>query len=1028
MTQYDLNLRDYWRILRKRKWLVGLITLAFGAMAFAFAEFQRPEPIYQATAVVKFERTTTLVGLMVESIAISPGDNMATQAAVVRSFSVLERAAKILGLIPPDTEPEIIKQNPRYIQLVSDLRAQVTAAPEENTTLIDITVKGADAAQVTRATNAVAQAYQEENKATRNRQIHEARRFIEEQLGQISERLRVAEDGIRALKERRGFVSLPEETTALLARLSILESESEKVRQTQQETVSQIQALQDPQVVAGTVPPRIFTDAGDPTIAKLNATLLDLGVERENLLATLTPAHPQIQELNARIANTRENLTRELRLKVQTFQGRGADLRRQMQQVQQQQRMLPDLVLQNAQLQRDMTINENLLTQLRSKYQEVQIKEKEQVEEVSLVRPATQPAGPTNPPQTSGKGIVGILIGLTIGLVLAFVLESLDTSIGTIQDVESYLEVPVLGLIPNIDAAKDPSLGPQGNEEEDPLGKLRPFLICLLSPRSTLAESYRAFRTNVEFLSLEKNVKTVSLTSASLMEGKTTTAINLAITLAQMGKNTLLVEADLRKPFLHHAFGITRDPGLAEVIVGNKDWRECLRTVADFMLGPLGVENVMNVANIDKLHLLTSGTPPPNPSEFLNSHRMTDLIQAFRQEFDVIIFDCPPILPVTDAAILASKVDGTVIVYRVGKIARSALRRAKALLENVHGKVLGIVLTGLRAEVSPDFEDLEYYRYAYGHEPGGSTSSRMGQQILEAPKGQARGFFRRILTRGKSLLLLVSMGIFLVGSLMLWRDQMGTRWLRTVTPWFEAAGASARRLIGLGLGQPPTPVAGKASTPSATTRVVSPVPPPAPAPAPAVVASTSALPAQKASPDPPAAATTTPPPVPPTAPPASHSQSERSFSLQVASFRSRAGSLAHTKALRHDGLDAFTVPVEIPGKGTWFRVMVGGFDSAAGAAAAAQKLRAGGRINEAKVQSLPFAVEVAGFSNARDAARAAALARRSGYFPILRTDHGKPLASESHVLLVQAFASPREAEQLAELLRNKGLAPRVIPR
>src|SRR5512144_2124627 len=122
MPQYDLNLRDYWRILRKRKWLVGLLTLAFGAMAFAFAEFQRPEPIYQATAVVKFERTTTLVGLMVETIAISSGDNMATQAAVVRSFSVLERAAKILGLIPPDTEPEVIKQNPRYIQLVSDLR------------------------------------------------------------------------------------------------------------------------------------------------------------------------------------------------------------------------------------------------------------------------------------------------------------------------------------------------------------------------------------------------------------------------------------------------------------------------------------------------------------------------------------------------------------------------------------------------------------------------------------------------------------------------------------------------------------------------------------------------------------------------------------------------------------------------------------------------------------------------------------------------------------------------------------------
>lgn len=755
MAQYDLNLRDYWRILRKRKWIVGLITVAFAAMAFAFAEVQQPDPVYQATAVVKYERTTTLVGLLVESISISSGDSMTTQAAVVRSFPVLERAAKALKIIPADLDSEKIKATPRYIQALSDLRNRVTATPEENTTLINITVPSSDPIEATRIANAVAQAYQDENTLLRNRQIREARRFIEEQLAEVGGRLQQAEGGIRSLKERRGFVSLGDATTASMTRLASLEVEHDKLRRMQQETTSQLQALQDPQVVAGTLAPRIFTDASDPTIGKLNGTLLDLSVERENLLLTLTPRHPQVVDLTARIASTRESLVRELRLKQRSVQERLADLNRQIQQVRQEQQTLPDLSRRFAEFQREITVNETLLASLRAKLQEVQIKEKEQVAEVSLVRPAIEPGRPMNPPQTTGKTIVGLLIGLTVGLVLAFVLESMDTSIGTIQDVESYLEVPVLGLIPNIDPARDPFLAPPDDEEEgSPLTKMRPFLVCLLHPRSTVAEAYRSLRTNVEFLALEKKVKAICLTSASLMEGKTTTAINLALTIAQMGKKTLLVEADLRKPFLHHAFGIPRDPGLTEVIVGNKDWHECVRTVTDLMLGPLGVERLMAAPNIDKLHLLTSGTPPPNPTEFLNSQRMNELLTAFRQDYDFVIFDCPPILPVTDAAILAAKTDGVLIVYRVGKIARSALKRSKVLLENVRGKVLGMVLTGLKAEISPDYEELQYYRYAYGHEPQRQIPSATATSARRSFVDRLAGMFRRAASGKKSLLLL----------------------------------------------------------------------------------------------------------------------------------------------------------------------------------------------------------------------------------------------------------------------------------
>ncbi len=747
MPQYDLNLRDYWRILRKRVWSVAAVTAAFGALALLFAEVQKPDPLYRATAVVKFERTTTLANLLVDSMAFSQGDTLSTQAAVIRSFPVLERAAKNLRLIPSGLDSEAIKQNPMHLQLLTDLRGQIAATPEENTTLINITATAREPNDAARIATAVAQAYQEENGLQRNRKIVEARRFIEEQLRDVTARLHRAEDGIRGLKEARGFVSLADETTASMTRLAALETEHDKIRR--DEVADQIRALQHP-AAADTLPSRILGEAGDPGIAKLTGALLDLTLERDNLLVTLTPQHPQIRDLDARIAAMREGLDariraarersiQDLRIRSQTLVGRAAALEAQIRSVREAQRALPDLSRQYAQLQREVALNETLQSTLRSKLQEVQIKEREQVDEVSLVRPATAPGAPTNSPQTAGKAIAGLLIGLTVGLVLAFVVESLDTSIGTIQDVESYLEVPVLGLIPLIDPVKDPLLAPPEDEDDTgPLARMRPFLISLLSPRSTVAEAYRSLRTNVEFLSLEKSAKAICMTSASLMEGKTTTAINLAISIAQMGKKTLLVEADLRKPFLHHAFGLPRDPGLTEVIVGNKDWRECLRTTTDLMLGPLGVDTLMSTPNIDKLYVLTSGTPPPNPAEFLNSQRMTDLIAGFREEFDVVVFDCPPILPVTDAAILASKTDGTLIVYRVGKIARSALKRAKTLLENVRGRVLGVVLTGLKAETSPDYEELQYYRYIYGQEPGQADRMRVlphRRSVLDRVKG-----------------------------------------------------------------------------------------------------------------------------------------------------------------------------------------------------------------------------------------------------------------------------------------------------
>lgn len=228
-------------------------------------------------------------------------------------------------------------------------------------------------------------------------------------------------------------------------------------------------------------------------------------------------------------------------------------------------------------------------------------------------------------------------------------------------------------------------------------------LVSLFDPQSPLAEGYRSLRTVIEFSGLAQGRKVLAVVSAGAQEGKSTSAVNLAISLAQDGKRVLLVDADLRKPILHERLGLEQTPGLSEVLLGAVPYTEAIRTVTDLILGKLGVDTVINAPGLDNLNILTSGRRPENPAEFMNSPRLKELIETVKAEYDVTIFDCPPILPVTDGVTLGSKVDGVVIVYQVGKVGRNALKRAKSLLENANATVLGIVLSNVSAELTPDY-------------------------------------------------------------------------------------------------------------------------------------------------------------------------------------------------------------------------------------------------------------------------------------------------------------------------------------
>jgi capsular exopolysaccharide synthesis family protein len=331
---------------------------------------------------------------------------------------------------------------------------------------------------------------------------------------------------------------------------------------------------------------------------------------------------------------------------------------------------------------------------------------------VTVIEPALAPTVAVNEPNHGLNLLVGSLMGMLLGLVLAFMRESFDTSIGTIEGVEEYLKVPVLGVIPQFDEKEQMEIAARELAPDVSRETLEIFtrLVVLYDPKSVLSEGFRSLRTNIQFSSMDRDIKTLLFTSAGLGEGKTLTIVNLAITLAQDGKRVLLVDADLRRPIVHQRLGFPREPGLAEALMGGMSWKENVRTVTDLMLGSLGVDRVINTPGLDNLNVLTSGIVPPNPAEFLNSSRVATFVAEMRAEYDVVLFDTPPILPIADAVMLGSRVDGAVLVYQVGRIGRNALKRAKFLLDHAQARVLGVVLTNVRAEITPEYG---YYRYEY---------------------------------------------------------------------------------------------------------------------------------------------------------------------------------------------------------------------------------------------------------------------------------------------------------------------------
>ena len=622
MLQYELNLRDYIRIVRKRKLVIVFSILLFSLVSVF--QMRSHKPIYKASTTVQVQERNSVAGMLTDVMVYSPGDIMETQSRIIKGYPVMLKVCRRMGYVSETTTQA------QGHQKAASLQGRISTERVGRTNIIRILATADNPKDAMLLANTVARVYVQESLLEKNKQSRASRTFIEDQLASVENRLMDSEERLRAYGDQVEHIAVAED---------------------------------------------------------IQKKLLALEFELANLLQKYTEKHPKVLMIRQEII--------EMEKKQKGYSGKQ---------------------LQYVRLQREVDVARNIFTMLSQRLEEVKISEAGKVSGAEIVDPAVLPSSPINK-QSKMVIFLGAFLGLIVGFVLSFIIETLDTSMGTIDDVENVVKLPVLGVVP--------SVAPNNDDSEDFIEKIkrkifrtkgkkghRGYVSLIVHRNSTAptAESFRNIKTNMR-ISPERKV--FLITSAGPQEGKTTTLINLAISCAQDGLKVLLVSSDLRRPTIAESFGMKKRPGVSDVLMGMSTIEEGMRGISDMILGKLDMDFLLRNPGLDRLWILPAGSLPLNPAEVLDSSEFDNLIGWMRQEFDVVLFDSPPVLPVADASILAPKMDGIMLCYEIGRTSRHALVRAKAQLDSVNAPMVGIILNHIQPETEASEVYPYYYRYHY---------------------------------------------------------------------------------------------------------------------------------------------------------------------------------------------------------------------------------------------------------------------------------------------------------------------------
>ncbi|MEK6302322.1 MAG: polysaccharide biosynthesis tyrosine autokinase [Acidobacteriota bacterium] len=756
-----MRLRELWHTVKKRKWLI--LTIAVIVTTLVVIEAYRTKSTYRASAFIEMVKERPTVkpaagGVVIQTDEDSYYPQLSINTSLFRltseplledvvanlkldenakfvepqRASVWEAVQAILNRAslkkqepqPPAATaltlgagrgPRSPEESERLAPFVSMVAGGLQAEQVKGTRTLKVTYTHTDPVITAAVVNGIAQDFIGRTFESKTEEFTNASTWLDVTTRELKAKVEKSEQQLADYTREHNIFSTDNKQTLTSDKLSRLHDQATR---TETDRILKQSVYEEVKAGRGAGLPAAFAD---PKISALQSKLEGLESDEARLDLKYGPENPQLAEIKQQIKFTRDQLASsrkaledklksEYELAARDEQSLKTALNHAKGEAVQQNQ---DAIQFNI-LKQEVDTAKALYTDFLQKTSQAKVEVAQQHNNMRLIQPARVPSSPVGPSRFR-MIVLGFFLSLIGGVGVAYFLEYVDNTIKTVEDVNRYVRLPALGVIPAIAAASQGKLKGEKNSKRLIIASSSEGAaaqvahgsdrLVVIDNRSSAAEAYRVVRTSMLLSAAGSPPKTVLVTSGQPGEGKTTTVVNTAISLAQLGASVLIIDCDLRKPSAHKVFGIDHDKGLST-----------------YLSRDIEIDGLITKLQIPNLSLLPCGPIPPNPAELISSERMKNLLRILSERYDHVLIDSPPLIHVTDPVILSSLVDGVILVVHGGKSTRAVTQRARQELASVGAKVFGVVLNNVDLK-HQGYDDYYYYRHHSGYEQDGSGVS-----------------------------------------------------------------------------------------------------------------------------------------------------------------------------------------------------------------------------------------------------------------------------------------------------------------